>query len=68
MRPMLPVTSRETPMSSFGFGTNAAVFLVFFGLALLDAITSGNWLRSAFWVIVGLLFLRADALKPRKRT
>ena len=55
-------------MTSLGFGTNTAVFLIFFGLALLDAITSGNWLRSAFWIIVGLLFLRADALKPGKRT
>lgn len=55
-------------MSSLGFGTNTAVFLIFFGLALVDAITSGNWLRSAFWVIVGLLFLRADGLKARKRT
>jgi hypothetical protein len=53
-------------MTSLGFGTNTAVFLIFFGLALLDALTSGNWLRSAFWIVVGLLFLRADALKPRK--
>jgi hypothetical protein len=55
-------------MRTFGFGTNTAVFLIFFGLALVDAIASGNWLRSAFWVIVGLVFLRADALKLRRRT
>jgi hypothetical protein len=55
-------------MTRLGFGTNTAVFLIFFGLALLDAITSGNWIRSAFWIVVGLLFLRADALKPRKST
>ena len=55
-------------MRSFTPGTNTAVFLVFFGIALLDAISSRNFLRSAFWVGVGLLFLAMDLLKPRNRT
>jgi hypothetical protein len=49
-------------------GTNTAVFVLFFGIALLDALSSGNFLRSAFWVAVGLFFLGADVLKSRKRT
>jgi hypothetical protein len=52
-------------MGSMRFGSNVAVFLLFFGLALLDAIRSGDWLRAAFWLAIGLVFLRADALKPR---
>lgn len=52
-------------MHAVRFGTNVAVFLVFFGVALLDAITSGNVLRTAFWIVIGLFFLRADMLKPR---
>ena len=47
------------------FGTNLAVFLLFFGIALLDALQSKDWLRSAFWLAIGLVFLRADALKPK---
>lgn len=43
---------------------NAAVFLLLFGIALLDAIRSGN-LVAALWVVLGLVFLRADALEPR---
>lgn len=52
-------------MGSLRFGTNVAVFLLFFGIALLDALQSSDWIRSAFWLAIGLVFLRADALKPR---
>ena len=55
-------------MRSMVPGTNTAVFLVFFGIALLDAISSRNFVRSAFWVGIGLLFLAADVFKPRNRT
>lgn len=52
-------------MGSMRFGSNVAVFLLFFGLALIDAVQSKDWLRSAFWLAIGLVFLRADALKPK---
>lgn len=44
---------------------NAAVFLLLFGIALLDAIRSGNLVAALLWVGLGLVFLRADALEPR---
>lgn len=40
--------------------TNLTIFLLFFGIALLDAIRGGYWLRVAFWLVVGALFLVAD--------
>lgn len=40
--------------------TNLAIFILFFGIALLDAIRGGYWLRVAFWVLVGVLFYVAD--------
>ncbi|MFL5386408.1 MAG: hypothetical protein ACJ8GN_28145 [Longimicrobiaceae bacterium] len=43
-------------------GANATVFLLFFGVALLDALRSHDWLRAAFWVAIGLVFLRGDRL------
>lgn len=52
-------------MHAIRFGTNVAVFLLFFGVALIDALMSGNLLRAAFWIILGLFFMRADALKRR---
>ena len=44
-------------------GTNVTVFLLFFGVSLLDALQSRNWLRAIFWLAIGLVFLRADALR-----
>ena len=39
---------------------NFTIFLLFFGIALLDAIRGGHWLRVAFWLVVGALFYVAD--------
>ena len=44
--------------------SNFAVFLLFFGIALLDALRGGNWLRIAFWLVIGSVFLWMD----RRRT
>jgi hypothetical protein len=52
-------------MNSFRLGTNVTVFLLFFGISLLDAVRSHDWLSSALWLAIGLVFLRADALKRR---
>jgi hypothetical protein len=48
-------------------GSNVTIFLVFFGLALLDAIRGGHWLRVAFWLAMGVLFYLADRRQMRKR-
>ncbi|MBV9217770.1 MAG: hypothetical protein JO053_16505 [Acidobacteria bacterium] len=49
------------------FGSNFAVFLLFFGLAALDAVKSQDWLRSALWVALGLVFLFADSFPSRRQ-
>ena len=40
--------------------TNFAIFLVFFGVAALDALRGGDWLRIVFWVVIGFFFFVAD--------
>ena len=47
-------------MSTLRLGTNFAVFGLFFGLSLLEAFQAGNWLRAAFWLAIGSVFLYAD--------
>lgn len=47
-------------------GPNATVFLLFFGLALLDATLSGDLIAACLWMALGFLFLRADTLKRRE--
>jgi hypothetical protein len=37
-----------------------AIFLIFFGASLVDALALGQWVRAGFWLIVGVLFLLMD--------
>ena len=32
------------------------IFLLFFGVALLDALRGGHWVRALFWIGMGVLF------------
>ena len=40
-----------------------AIFILFFGIAMLAAFQTHNWLGAAFWVAIGVLFLLADNFK-----
>lgn len=42
------------------FGANFAVFSLFFGVAVLEAIQTKNWLKAGFWIVISLVFLFAD--------
>jgi len=50
-------------MGNLKLGANTTVFLVFFGLSLLDAIVSHHWVGVVLWAAFGALFLRADNRK-----
>lgn len=50
-------------MGNLKLGANVTVFLVFFGISLLDAIWTRHWLGAALWLAFGALFLRADSRK-----
>ena len=47
------------------FDTNFTIFILFFGVSLLEAIQTGNWLKSLFWLAIGVVFLLADNFKKR---
>lgn len=44
-------------------GTNFIVFLLFFGVAALEAFQTSNWVKAVFWLAIGVVFLLADNLK-----
>jgi hypothetical protein len=50
---------KSAPMPRFG--SEFAIFLLFFGAALLDSIRHGEWLMSIVYVCLALLFLFAGA-------
>lgn len=52
-------------MRKIRFGTNFAVFVLFFGVALLEAFQTGNWIKALFWAGIGLAFLMADNLTAK---
>ena len=53
-------------MRKLQFGTNLTVFLLFFGVALLEAFQTRNWIKAAFWLAIGVVFLVADNIKKAK--
>jgi hypothetical protein len=46
--------------------TNLAIFIVFFGIAFLDAIRGGHVLRIIFWLGIGTVFFLADRRERSK--
>lgn len=50
-------------MNKIKLGANFAVFILFFGVGILETFQSGNWPKAVFWFAIGLVFLIADNLK-----
>jgi hypothetical protein len=50
-------------MRKIRLGANFAVFILFFGVGMLEAFQTSNWPKAAFWVAIGIVFLLADNLK-----
>lgn len=42
-------------------GDGFTIFVLFFGVATLEAFESGNWIRAAFWLAIAIAFLAADS-------
>jgi len=42
---------------------NITIFIIFFGIALIEAVQKGDWLLASLFLILGIMFLRADFLK-----
>jgi uncharacterized membrane protein len=54
-------------MKKIKLSSNFAVFLLFFGVAALEAFQTANWAKAAFWVAIGIVFLVADNMKKNDR-
>jgi hypothetical protein len=49
-------------MANFTF-TNLAVFILFFGIALIEALQKNNWLKASLFMALGVVSLWADFQK-----
>jgi len=52
-------------MKGIRLGTNFAIFVLFFGVATIEAFQSQSWLKAIFWLTIGIVFLLADNLNKR---
>jgi len=43
-----------------------AIFVIFFGISLLDAFRGGPWYRALFWVAIGVAFMLMDRRRSRR--
>ncbi len=51
-------------MTKFNFA-NFAVFIIFFGIALVEAIQRKNWLSAGLFLALGIMSLWADFRKNK---
>lgn len=49
-------------------GTNFTVFVLFFGIATLEAFQTRNWLKALFWLAIAIVFLLGDNLRKSSIT
>lgn len=55
-------------MKQIKIGPGFAVFIVFFGIALLETFRTQNWVMVIFWVVMGLVFILLENQgKPDER-
>ena len=50
-------------MKKIKAGLNLAVFILFFGIALIEAFQKNNWLEALLFVLLGIIFIWADNKK-----
>ena len=53
-------------MSYIKPGVNFTIFLLFFGVSVIEAFQTQNWLKAIFWLAIGVVFLVADNFKPAR--
>lgn len=50
-------------MKKLSFGTNFAVFVIFFGIALIEALEEQHWLEALLFAALGIISLWTDFKK-----
>jgi hypothetical protein len=52
-------------MKTIRLNSNFTVFLLFFGVSLLESFQNQNWIKAFFWLAIGIVFLAADNLRSK---
>ena len=54
-------------MKAVRLGSGFTIFVLFFGVALLEAFQGGNWIKAIFWLAIGAVFLIADNFRKHEQ-
>ncbi len=54
-------------MRKFKFGAGFTVFILFFGIALVEAFRLKYWPEVVFWLFMGVIFLAFDNYRQREK-
>jgi hypothetical protein len=52
-------------MKGLKISTGFAVFIIFFGIALIEALQKQNWLEALLFTLLGIVFVWADNKKSK---
>jgi hypothetical protein len=52
-------------MKKMNLGAGFTIFILFFGVAALEAFQTQNWLKAVFWLAIGVAFLTLDGRKQQ---
>jgi hypothetical protein len=50
-------------MNKFNFNTSLTIFILFFGVALIEALEKHNWLEAFLFLLLGAMSFFADRRK-----
>ena len=50
-------------MKGFRIGANFTIFILFFGIALVEAFQKQNWLGALLFILLGIVFIWAENRK-----
>jgi hypothetical protein len=53
-------------MNKIKFGTGFAVFVIFFGIAVLEAFANGDLLWIVLWMFIGIIFVFTDNVRKHR--
>ncbi|MGZ5191600.1 MAG: hypothetical protein ACXWCZ_11315 [Flavisolibacter sp.] len=52
-------------MKKIKIGNGMAIFILFFGISVIEAIRTADWRWIVLWVLIGLVFLLADNMRNK---
>ena len=54
-------------MKLFRIPVSIIIFILFFGVSVLEAFRTRNWMKVVFWIAIAVMFLIADRSRDKEK-